>query len=119
MLDAERTGRWPRIGLVLSSRRWTRRLLRLRRCRILAFTRNPFLLVAMWFGHFIKHRRNTKGFRVFQKISKQTRDAFAWFRTSGVWRRHRGTAWCGKCPLDAASHQYAASQEGGRNRNAK
>jgi hypothetical protein len=51
---------------------------------MLGFTRNPFLLVEMSFGHFIKHRRNSKGFRVFQNISKQTRDAFAWLRTNGI-----------------------------------
>src|ERR1019366_2801845 len=79
-LDAEKTGRSPRTGLVLSSRRCTRRLLRLRRCRILAFTRNPFLLVVMMRCYFIQHRRNSKGFRVFQKNSKQKCDTFAWLR---------------------------------------
>src|ERR1019366_9029458 len=60
--------------------RSTRRLLRLRRCRILAFTRNPFLLVVMMRCYFIQHRRNSKGFRVFQKNSKQKCDTFAWLR---------------------------------------
>src|SRR6202051_4932864 len=82
MLDAERTGRPLRIGLVLSSRSCTRRLLRLRRCRMLGVTRNPFLLVKMRFGDLIKHRRYSKGFLVFQKLSKQTPDAFAWLRAS-------------------------------------
>src|ERR1019366_544242 len=81
-LDAEKTGRSPRTGLVLSSRRCTRRLLRLRRCRILAFTRNPFLLVVMMRCYFIQHRRNSKGFRVFQKNSKQKCDTFAYLRAS-------------------------------------
>src|ERR1019366_651767 len=89
-LDAEKTGRSPRTGLVLSSRRCTRRLLRLRRCRILAFTRNPFLLVVMMRCYFIQHRRNSKGFRVFQKNSKQKCDTFAWLRTRYKYPKRRG-----------------------------
>src|ERR1019366_953349 len=30
--------------------------------------------------YFIQHRRNSKGFRVFQKNSKQKCDTFAWLR---------------------------------------
>src|ERR1019366_8700895 len=48
--------------------------------RILAFTRNPFLLVVMMRCYFIQHRRNSNGFRVFQKNSKQKCDTFAWLR---------------------------------------
>jgi hypothetical protein len=51
----------------------------------MAFTRNPFLLELMEFGHIIKPRRNKKDFEFFQNIPKLTHDAFAWLRPSGEW----------------------------------
>ena len=44
---------------------------------ILAFTRNPFLLVVMVVRYNIKHRRIHKGFRVFPESFASTSSGFA------------------------------------------
>src|ERR1700722_3612766 len=81
MLAAVKAGRRMLPSRFLSRRR-SIRLLRLRSCwRILAFTRNPFLLVVMVARYNIKHRRIHKGFRVFQKILAPTTIGFACSRT--------------------------------------
>ena len=70
MLLAVKTGRAVVPIFVLSSRCCKRRLLRASRWRILVFTRNPLLLVLMMPCYFIKHRRKTKGFRVFKNFAE-------------------------------------------------
>src|SRR6266851_10339369 len=84
MLEAASTGRWPRTGLDLSSRRWIRRWLRLRRFRRMAFTRNPFLLELMLFGHIHQTPQNTKDFEFFSEFHPSEGETFAWLRA----RRH-------------------------------
>src|SRR5882672_6275736 len=77
MLAAVNTGRSVLPSRFLSSRR-SIRFLRLASCWcILAFTRNPFLLVVMVARYNIKHRRIHKGFRVFQKTFAPTSFGFA------------------------------------------
>src|SRR6266849_2303513 len=80
MLEAASTGRWPRTGLDLSSRRWIRRWLRLRRFRRMAFTRNPFLLELMLFGHIHQTPQNTKDFEFFSEFHPSEGETFAWLR---------------------------------------
>jgi len=41
----------------------------------MAFTRNPFLLELMLFGHKIKPRRITKDFEFFEKITQAETNA--------------------------------------------
>src|SRR6266852_2724603 len=82
MLEAASTGRWPRTGLDLSSRRWIRRWLRLRRFRRMAFTRNPFLLELMLFGHIHQTPQNTKDFEFFSEFHPSEGETFAWLRTN-------------------------------------
>src|SRR5476649_2989391 len=66
----------------LSSCRWIRRL-RLASCWcILAFTRNPFLLVLMVARYNIRRRRNTRDFELFQFIASPKRGGFACSRSS-------------------------------------
>src|SRR5713101_4713190 len=84
MLEAASTGRWPRTGLDLSSRRWIRRWLRLRRFRRMAFTRNPFLLELMLFGHIHQTPQNTKDFEFFSEFHPSEGETFAWLRISLV-----------------------------------
>src|SRR6266849_3541553 len=83
MLEAASTGRWPRTGLDLSSRRWIRRWLRLRRFRRMAFTRNPFLLELMLFGHIHQTPQNTKDFEFFSEFHPSEGETFAWLRPRG------------------------------------
>src|SRR6266852_3135713 len=84
MLEAASTGRWPRTGLDLSSRRWIRRWLRLRRFRRMAFTRNPFLLELMLFGHIHQTPQNTKDFEFFSEFHPSEGETFAWLRTNKI-----------------------------------
>src|SRR5262245_9687217 len=50
-----------------SRRRSVLRLQRARRCRMVAFTRNPPGEACLTGQQLIKHRGNTEGFRVFQE----------------------------------------------------
>src|ERR1700727_747480 len=83
MLAAVKAGRRVLPRRFLSSRR-SIRLLRLGGfwC-ILAFTRNPFLLVVMVARYNIKHRRIHKGFRVFQEKFAPANIGYACSRISG------------------------------------
>src|SRR5208283_5223068 len=82
MLDAVKAGRLVLPSRFLSRRRSIRRLRFFRNWCILAFTRNPFLLVVMLARYNIKHRRIHKGFRVFPESFAPTRSGFACSRTS-------------------------------------
>ena len=70
MLLAVKTGCAVVPIFVFRACRRKRRLLRTSRWRILVFTRNPLLLVLMMPCYFIKHRRKTKGFRVFKNFAE-------------------------------------------------
>jgi hypothetical protein len=61
----------------LSSRRSIRLLRLASSWCILAFTRNPFLMVMMVARYNIRRRRNTRDFELFQFITEPKRDGSA------------------------------------------
>src|SRR5476651_1388453 len=89
MLAAVNTGFSVLPSCFLSSRR-SIRFLRLASCWcILAFTRNPFLLVLMVARYNIRRRRNTRDFELFQFIASPKRGGFACSRASITAKRLR------------------------------
>src|SRR5438132_7529428 len=83
MLVAVRMGCAPLPRWQRPRRRWMRRLRWASWARILAFTRNPFLVRVLKSRLLFKHRGKAKDFEFFQRKSPPDTGRFAWLGTSG------------------------------------
>jgi hypothetical protein len=73
----------------------------------------------MEFGHIIKPRRNKKDFEFFQKIPKQTHDAFAWLRPSPATAKVAGESGPILVPARVEKRLYETGQDKSRHLRAQ
>src|SRR5581483_11860907 len=95
MLDALNMGRSAPRTLLLSRRRLMRRLRLASCCRILAFTRNPFLFWGVMSGYSLNTAETTRDFEFFKKFHPASSGGLACLGINGESGRHAFAARAG------------------------